>query len=87
MSCTKVGLFKVSILFETFYYTQYQGRVCATSKASYKHMYMYIFIIIILVIVNNYPVTKNKPIYQVRISKQMKGRAFSEPFHLLTVRA
>ena len=33
-------------------------------------------------IVNNYPVTKNKPIYHVRISKQMKGRAFSEPFHL-----
>ena len=40
-----------------------------------------------LYIVNNYPVTKNKPIYHVRISKQMKGRAFSEPFHLLTVRA
>ena len=29
-------------------------------------------------ILNNYPVTKNKPIYHVRISKQMKGRAFSE---------
>ena len=41
MSCTKVGLFKVSISFETLYYTQYQGRVCTTSKASYKHMYMH----------------------------------------------
>ena len=40
MSCTKAGLFKVSILFETLYHTQYQGRVCTTSKASYKHMYV-----------------------------------------------
>ena len=51
MSCTKVGLFKVSISFETLYYTQYQSGVCTTSKASYKHMYMHdihIFIIIIL---------------------------------------
>ena len=29
-------------------------------------------------IVNNYSVTKNKPIYHVRISKQIKGRAFSK---------
>ena len=42
---------------------------------------------LIIDIVNNYPVTKNKPINHTRISKQMKGRAFSEPFHLLTVRA
>ena len=31
-------------------------------------------------IVNNYPLTKNKPIYHARISKQMKWQAFSEPF-------
>ena len=35
-------------MFETLYYTQYQGRVCTTSKVSCKHMYMHIFIIIIL---------------------------------------
>ena len=37
-------------------------------------------------IVNYYPVTKNKPIYHIRISKQMKWPAFSEPFYLFTVR-
>ena len=37
------------MLFETLYYTQYQGRVGTTSKDSCKHMYMHIFIIIILV--------------------------------------
>ena len=35
----------------------------------------------VLYIVNNYPVTKNKPIYHVRISKQMKGRAFTQQAH------
>ena len=33
-------------MFETLYYTQYQGRVCTTSKDSCKHMYMHIFIIV-----------------------------------------
>ena len=38
-------------------------------------------------IVNNHPLTKNKPIYHARISEQMKWRGFPEPFHLFTFRA
>ena len=38
-------------------------------------------------IVNNYPVTKTKPTYHARISKQIKWVACSKPFHLFTVRA
>ena len=38
-------------------------------------------------IVNNYPFTKNIPIYHVRISKQMKVRGSPEPFHLAMFRA
>ena len=47
-----VGLFKVSILFETLYYNQFQRRVCTTSEDSYKHMNMHIFIIIIILQTN-----------------------------------
>ena len=46
MSCTKVGLFKVPILFETLYYTRYQEQ--AKIRVSII-MCMHIFIIIILV--------------------------------------
>ena len=38
-------------------------------------------------IVNNHPLTKNKPIYHARISKQVKLRGSPEPFHLFTFRA
>ena len=38
-------------------------------------------------IVNNHPLTKNKPIYHARISEKMKWRGFPEPFHLFTFRA
>ena len=38
-------------------------------------------------IVNNHPLTKNKPIYHARISEQMKRQGFPEPFHLFTFRA
>ena len=37
-------------------------------------------------IVNNHPLTKNKPIYHARISEQMKWRGSPEPFHLFTFR-
>ena len=38
-------------------------------------------------VANKYPLNKNKQIYHayLRISKQMKWRAFSEPFHLFTI--
>ena len=50
------------------------GRVCYGPSLSWAEFVMGRVVQLPFI---HYPVTKNKPIYHVRVSKQMKGRAFS----------
>ena len=95
-TCSHPGLyyFSVSLIKERDYYNIVDSVVCiiyentvALISTKFNIIAKLGFTGVYIHVVNNYPVTKNKPIYQARNSKQMKWRAFREPFHLFTVRA